>query len=159
MKQSTLKIPPNKENVFIFLVGSVISCALMAMGYKGNPPITIHPSLLLLLAMVALFFEIRFVYLEQKTISVHYLFGIKRNIPLVRVRKIEFVSQKGEHYLVISLDNCPSFYESGQSIRDYAFRHPIKLIVVPITEKQAIEYARAIKDLYPNAAFVETEEG
>ena len=148
------KVPPDKENIIILSVCTTLSCFLLFIGYKGSPPISVHPVFLVLLSVAGLALELRFIYLSQDTITVQYLFHIKRKIAIDRVKSIEFVSQGKTSYLFISLDNCPSFAQSGQSIRNYVFLHPVKLIAFYVPFKKRSAYCDIIVKMYSNVRFI-----
>ncbi len=148
------KLPPDKVNIIILSFCSMLSCFLLFIGYKGSPPISVHPGFLVLLSIVGLSLELRFICLSQDNITVQYLLHIKRKIAFERVKCIEFVSQGKTSYMFFTLDNCPSFAQSGQSIRNYIFLHPIKLIAIYVPFKKRTDYYNTISKIYSNVRVI-----
>ena len=125
---------PNKALILILLIATIGSALLILGGYKGHAPIAVSPVLLVVIGILGLVYHCRIIELDQESITVHYcLLFLRRKIRWERVHSVEYVCQRYHEYLLITVDNCQSFFESGKKLDAYLWRHPIKLLAFHFT--------------------------
>lgn len=131
---------PNKETILILLIATIGSTLLILGGYKGHAPIAVSPVLLVVIGVLALIYHCRIIELDQEHLTIHYcLLFIRRKICWEQVHSVEYVCQRYHEYLLITLDNCQNFSESGKRLDAYMWRHPIKLIAFHFTSGNSEE--------------------
>lgn len=127
------RVSASKAPIIVAFICIIASIVLLILGYKGSASISAHPLAMAILGFIALSSQIRYVCIAENALCICYTCGVKRFVPLARVRRIEFVTQRSEHYMLISLDNCQPFGQSNCDVRNYVFLHPISVVGVPIS--------------------------
>ena len=154
------KIAPNLFTVIPLSLCAVISGVLLLIGELKGVGNTASPAIIFPISILVLLFEMRSTYISESGICIRYHFLlINRKINWSRINCIEFVRQKEDRFVLISLDNCPTFREASQSkIGGYVCRHPIKVIAIRVPDNQRLDYLSMFNAFYPCTVSLEYQQ-
>lgn len=112
----------------------------------------------IVISLVWLFAEVKFITVSDDQILVYNILGIRRRLKKEKIKQIQFVRQKETYYLLIILNGHEAFGGYNQKVLPFAYFSPIKVIHLVIPAKKWENYFGQAKKYYPNTSFLNYDE-
>ena len=120
-------------------------------GREQLVPVWIVISLLLLL------FEVKFITVSEDQILVYNILGIRRRLTKEKIKQLQFVRKQETYYFLIILKDHEAYGGYKKDVLSFAYFSPIKVIHIVISSKKWKNYFEEVKKYYPNTSFLDCD--
>ena len=105
------------------------------------------------ISILWLFVETKFIAVYEDHILVYNIFGFKRRLEKAKIKCIQFVRQKEIYYILIIMSNHETFGGYNQKVLSFAYCSPIKVVHLVISSKKWKRYYDFVSRYYSNTSF------